>query len=329
MNIQIINQFKSLINQIKHDIDNGPKNKQMGNMYRLKSTRTVLDIIKNFKTKIISSNQLKDIKGIGKKSLARIDEILQTGKLEEITNTKDVEKYNESMSELEDVIGIGRRKAYDLIKNYNIFSIEQLKNAYENKTIELSDVIVKGLKYYGKIKENIPRNEIDKLYNIIIRLCYQIHPKLLCIICGSYRRQQTTSNDVDIVLVHTDLITKKDILKINYLEKFVSKMKSENIITESLTGEHVNSKYMGIYKLNKDYRRIDIRYVPYESFYTAILYFTGPKEFNKKMRNIAISLGYKLNEYGLYDKNNKMFKIIKEQDVFNKLNMSYLNPHER
>jgi DNA polymerase/3'-5' exonuclease PolX len=328
MNTLLINQFQLLINQIKYDIDNGPKNKQIENMFRLKSTLTVYNILKNFTNKIITSAQLKNIKGVGKKTLARIDEILNTGKLSEIDNTKNIIKYNKSLTELEDIIGIGRKKAYELIKNYNISSIEQLRDAYKNKTIKLSSVIIKGLKYYDKIKQNIPRSEIDKLYTIIIKICNNINPKLVCVICGSYRRQYPTSNDVDIVLVHTDLVTKNDIKQINYLELFVKKLKQINIITESLTSENTTSKYMGIYKLEKEYRRIDIRYVPYESFYSAILYFTGSKEFNKKMRMVALSMNYILNEYGLFD-DDKLFKITKEQDIFKKLNMEYTPPHLR
>ena len=101
-------------------------------------------------------------------------------------------------------------------------------------------------------------------------------------------------------------------------------------ITDSLTCDNVETKYMGFCKYKEYVMRIDIRYVPYDSYYTAILYFTGSKEFNKKMRKVAIKNGYMLNEYGLYDeKNNKQFKINSEKDVFDALNMHYLSPNDR
>ena len=57
---------------------------------------------------------------------------------------------------------------------------------------------------------------------------------------------------------------------------------------------------MGLCSFNNGpIRRIDIRYMPISSFYTALIYFTGSKNFNKQMRLYAIKLGYKLNEYGL------------------------------
>ena len=84
---------------------------------------------------------------------------------------------------------------------------------------------------------------------------------------------------------------------------------------------------MGFCKSDK-VRRIDIRYVPYKSYYSALLYFTGSGEFNRNMRTVAISLGYKLNEYGLY-KNGKKIKVKSEKDIFNELGMEYVDPSKR
>ena len=79
-------------------------------------------------------------------------------------------------------------------------------------------------------------------------------------------------------------------------------------------------------------RRIDIRYIPYESYFSALLYFTGSAELNKKMRIVAKNLGYKLSEYGLFpinQKNNDMIKINSEQDIFKILKIEYLIPRLR
>ena len=86
---------------------------------------------------------------------------------------------------------------------------------------------------------------------------------------------------------------------------------------------------MGFSKLNKNpVRRIDIRFVPFESYYSALLYFTGSYQLNRDMRLEAKKLGYKLNEYGLY-KNNKLIKINSEKDIFDKLKLDYKHPKYR
>lgn len=329
MNKTIVDQFKLLVKQIKYDIDFTTGKQQLINMYRLSSVQKVLKYLEGYPKKISSSDQLKGIKNIGAKSLIRIDEILKTGKLAEIKITEESEKYLQIISQLEDIFGIGRKKAYELFKKHDITSISDLQAKYKKGLIELPDNIIKGLKYVGKIKENIPRAEIDDLKLILDKTTLEINPKLFGVICGSYRRGNNVSNDVDFVLVHTNMKTKNDTLKHNYLTDFVNALKKKGIIVDSLTGDDVPTKYMGIVKIKKELRRLDIRYVPCESFYSAILYFTGSRDLNKKMRQLAIDSDYVLNEYGLFNEKQKMFKVTSEKDIFDLLGMEYLPPEKR
>ena len=330
MNDNIINQFRLLIKQIKFDIDFSSGKQQLIHTYRLKSIQNVLKIIENYKQEIKSSEQLKDIKGVGERSLERIDEILKTGKLAEIKISDDIDKYLNIITELEDIIGIGRKKAYELFKKHNITSIDDLQKKYDNNEINLPDNIIKGLKYAKTIKENIPRTEIEQFENILMKTTMKIDPQLFGVVCGSYRRQKETSGDIDFIITHTALKTKAD-NKINYIKQFVDILKKKNIIIDSLTQDDVPTKYMGICQLNQTlpYRRIDIRFIQYDSFYYAILYFTGSKDFNRKMRQVALTMGYTLNEYGLFDKNNNMFKVESEYEIFELLGMEYLTPDKR
>lgn len=329
-NDNIIDQFKLLIKQIKFDIDFSTGKKQIINMYRLRSVQQVLKILEKFPAKITSSNQLIGIKNVGKKSLKRIDEILETGNLSEIKISSDIDKYLEIISDLEDVFGIGRKKAYELFKEHDIKSIDDLKKKFKSGKITLPPNIIKGLEYVGKIKNRIPRSEIDDLNEILTKATLEIDPHLVGVICGSYRRELSVSNDVDFIIVHSNVINQNDTLKINYLHKLILLLKNKNIIIDSLTGDDVPTKYMGIYKLNNGpLRRIDIRYVAYESFYSAILYFTGSKDFNRKMRQLAVDMGYILNEYGIYDDKNNMIHVNSEKDIFDIVGLEYLTPDKR
>lgn len=331
-NKNIILQFNNLIKQIKFDIDNSKNSKERTiNSFRLQNIKNVLKIIENMKTEIKSSEELENIKGVGKNSLKRIDEIIKTGKLAEINYDIINNNYDKYLDELEKVIGIGRRKALELFTKYNIKSIKDLKQKYKSGEIELPDNIIKGLQYYNKVKQNIPRSEIDEIYNYIQETTKSIDPELFGVICGSYRRLQMSSNDIDVLLIHPKIKTKKDVVNNNYLDILVNKFIKSGFIIDSLTGSDVNTKYMGFCKLNKNtpIRRIDIRFIPYESYYYALLYFTGSKDFNKKMRQIAIDMGYTLNEYGLYNEKGKSFKVNSEKQIFELLNMEYLTPNLR
>ena len=108
-----------------------------------------------------------------------------------------------------------------------------------------------------------------------------------------------------------------------------------------------NTKFNGIIEVNGKARRIDIRFVPYENYYPALLYFTGSGNFNIEMRIKAKQLGYKLNEYHLYklkthksllpgkvaakkDIEDEVPVIVKsEKEIFDILSMDYLEPKDR
>jgi DNA polymerase/3'-5' exonuclease PolX len=123
---------------------------------------------------------------------------------------------------------------------------------------------------------------------------------------------------------------REDIENSNTLKKFISTLKKKYIITDDITSESVLSKYMGFCKYNNKTYRIDIRLVPLESYYTALIYFTGSYQLNTMMRLKAKKLGYKLNEYGLYKtKSDIPIMLNSEKDLFDILKIEYLEPQQR
>lgn len=335
-NQSIINEFQKLIKQIEYDMDNAPNRKEsIKHSFRLKQVKNIIKILSNYKKKITSGEQVQDIKGIGKDTVKRINEILKIGKLAEITIGEQTDKINKQLDELEQIIGIGRKTAHDLITKYNIKSIKDLKKAHKNGKILLNDNILMGLKYHGVYQQMIPRTEMVKMDYFLHQSARLVDYKLLVIICGSYRRLQMTSNDIDCMIVHPEIVTKKQLdTKKNYLHEFIKILVDKKFIVDSLTSHNPTNKYMGFCQVNKDspIRRIDIRYVPYNAYYTALLYFTGSGSFNQKMRMLAIESGYKLSEYGLYKKegdDNKKLKITSEEQIFEILGMEYLTPDKR
>jgi DNA polymerase/3'-5' exonuclease PolX len=334
-NQKIVKEFEQLIEQIKIQIDNAPTTKDyISNSFRLKQISNSLEIIKKFPKEIKNGNDLKDIKGIGKGTIKRIDEILSTGKLEEVKIKKKEKKYAEYIEELQKIFGIGHTKAYELVTKYNIKTIDALKKAYNDGTVDLPDQIVMGLKYHDIYKQNIPRQEIDKINQYLNGKAKEVNNQLNITICGSYRRGKKISNDIDVLIAHPNVKTKLQLMsKDNYLIKFINLLKNDKFILDDLTDKEPEKKYMGYCKYNNNpVRRIDIRYIPYDSYHAALLYFTGSGNFNKKMRGVATSMGYLLNEYGLFKLQNGKKKLIKtssEKEIFEALGMEYLPPEKR
>ena len=112
------------------------------------------------------------------------------------------------------------------------------------------------------------------------------------VICGSYRRGLESSGDIDLLISG---LTEEDDKKFDLID-FVKYLTEEGLIIDHLT-EKGTTKFMGV--CDKGYR-IDIRFIPHESFGAALMYFTGSKTFNTLVRTEALKQGYTLEEYGLY-----------------------------
>jgi DNA polymerase beta len=344
MNTNILDEFNRLLAFIQEDIDKLTFEKNVkaltANQFRLKQIKNIFNILKNYPKEITIDNyiELKDINGIGKGTIDRVKEILLTGKLLELGNFVDNKKEKKkSIEDLESVVGIGHIHAIELY-NKGITSVKQLKKKVKDKSIEVNEKIELGLKYYGKFEGNIPRKEIDKVYKIFKDIIKTLNKKLkpeeqyIFEFCGSYRREKPVSGDIDILISKMGNLKEEN----NYLSNIIKLLKEplkknndEPFLIDDLT-ELGKTKYMGFGKyLDNPIRRIDIRFVPYESYFSALLYFTGSSELNKKMRQIAKLKKLKLSEYGLFKENGDKITINDERDVFNILELEFLVPRLR
>lgn len=345
MNSNIINEFERLISFINEGLDKAQSEKDTkkitSDQFRIRQLKNVLSLLKKYPTKITLNNykELINVQGIGKGSIERIREILENGKLSELDKFVDISKEKKkAIEDLESVVGIGHVHALELFDK-GIKSVNDLKKKIKKGEIEVNEKILLGLKYYGKFQGNIPRKEIDKIYKILTDIFKKLNKKIpeekqfIFEIAGSYRREKPVSGDIDILISKKSDIDNKQ----NYLENFIKLLKEpikknndQPLLIDDLTDKNIETKYMGFSKYQDNPpRRIDIRFMPIESWWTALLYFTGSAELNKKMRQVAKSKNMKLSEYGLFKQDGKKIPINSERDVFNILEMEYLHPSLR
>ena len=336
MNSKIIAEFEKLITQKEHELVSAPPNQRVHKSFSLNQTRRALKLLEKYPTEITADDLpiLEAKPGIGKKTIARIAEILKSGRLKEIKKPKTIEKHVDRIEELEQVIGVGPQKAHQLVTEHKIYTVAALKKAVRSGKLEVDHAIAMGLKYFDKYQRKIPRKEITEIDAFIHRQTPFVGRDLFPIICGSYRRGKAHSNDIDLMITHPKIMTKKDLdEKPNLLRKLVTQLKKKQFIVDDLTDKDYENKYMGFARHQKNpVRRLDIRYIPYESYYSALLYFTGSGEFNRKMREHAIALGYKLSEYGLFRRDGEKWIRIpakSEKDIFDQLGLEYVCPEER
>jgi DNA polymerase beta len=330
-NKNIIKWFEFLLRQLEFYVDVKTGKDKLIYSYKLNSLSKALEVIRKLKFKIKSGSELKDYKGIGKGTIKRIDEIINTDKLNEVKQADISGEHLNYVDDLMKVFNIGRVKAYEIYTKHNIKSIDELKDAVKKGNIDLPESILKGIKYVDKIKTNIPRDEMDEIYTKLILIGIILDPDMDVRVCGSYRREKPTSNDIDVIISHPKIKTKLQTKKSDMFLKFIKILEKEHFIEDSFTSENVPTKYMGVCRLNKNslLRRLDIRFMPQESYYTAILYFTGSDGFNRRMRSVALSMGYTLNEYRLLDDKGNIMNVDSEMDVFDHLNMEYVKPKYR
>ena len=355
MNKVIIEQFENLvaytkfkIKEIEETDSETQENKLKTYKIKLRQLTKILNILKDYPEKITEKNldELLKIDGIGKGTITRVIEILETKKLSELDefvkkgiNLKVDKNKVKIINELEEVINIGNKLAIDLY-NQGIKSVKDLKSKHKKGLIELNEKVQLGLKYYGLVKREIPREEIDQINIFLQKKLSKLNKsedlndnnKYCLVICGSYRREKDYSNDIDVLL--TKFGTKKGTKdKTKHLEKFLDFIELNNkkkFLIDDLTEKSSPTKYMGFCKFNDNpIRRIDIRYIPYSSYFPALLYFTGSRDLNTRMRKIAKKMGYKINEYSLTDENGEEIKVKSEKSIFNFLGLEYIEPKLR
>ena len=262
--------------------------------------------------------QLISLPGVGETIVKKIKEYIQTGTLRLLERERADPK-----NIFSDIYGIGPKKAADLV-NKGITSIEQLR---EKQTDMLNNVQKIGLTHYEDILKRIPRKEVEEYKTRLEELFNQIkETDSQFEIVGSFRRGAKTSGDIDIIVTSEN----KEVFK-----KFIDKLLEEKIIIEVLSRGNTKSLVVAKLPLSDTVRRVDFMCTSKEEYPFAILYFTGSKIFNTVMRGRALTMGYSLNEHGLYKmdgkkKGGKLDKIFEnEEAIFDFLKMEYKEPNQR
>ena len=171
------------------------------------------------------------------------------------------------------------------------------KHIIHNKKIPIKTRL--AIQY--NVMTHIPRKMITRLIKIL--------PSKTTI-AGSYRRGLAFSSDVDI-------------LTSTPLDKYISDLKSRLKIRIYEQGE---SKVSCLVKKGGLVFKLDI--FRETDGIADLLFLTGSKEHNLKMRKKAKALGLKLNRYGLF-KNTTKLKYTSEEDIFKLLGMKYVKPSDR
>ncbi len=291
-----------------------------GEPFKARAYQKAQETIVMYQGDITSENyrDLESLPGIGSNVIAKIDEYIKTGTLR-VLERERADPYHI----FTEIYGIGPKKAKDLIDK-GVTTIDQLRQSQDEHLNTIQQV---GLKYYEDILLRIPRSEIDE-YNKIFNNTYEktkdVDTKYE--IVGSYRRNVKSSGDIDVIITSQN----RDVFK-----RFIDSLLEKGIILEILSRGPTKSLVIAKLPTENNARRVDFLYTTPEEYPFAVLYFTGSKIFNTVMRGRALTMGYSLNEHGMYkmDGKQKGAKIEQQFDnetsIFDFLKMKYKNPEDR
>ena len=330
MNKDIIKCFKTLIHIVNAKDDKGAS-------FKIREYTDTIKAISESKYDIKNIDDAKDILiSYGKKNptktLLKIEEILNTGTLRIIEETK-TDPLVKAVIHLTKIYSIGNKKAIHLYKQYNITTILELKQLVDKNPNVIHNKQKIGLTYYDDLIQRIPRDEMLEYQRVLLDIANKVDSEIQLSINGSFRRECETSGDIDVLITSNNPTSRK---------KFIQYLKNEHILIETLASG--KKKYMGISKLHgyNTYRHIDIIETTLEEYAFGILYFTGSGGFNVQMRKHALTKGYTLNEYCLSHYDTKINVSVEEiqskigksyfeteLDIFQFLELEYVEPKDR
>lgn len=290
------------------------------NVFRIRAYERAAQNIEGLTENIedfIKEDRLRDIPGIGVDLADKIKEIIKTHRLKFFENLKKT--IPAGLLDLLNIPSVGPKTAKLLYDKLNIKSISDLEAAIKKnklsgifgikeKTIEN---MLKGIELVKRGKERMSLALAIQVADEFLTPLKRLSEVKQISVAGSLRRQKETVHDIDILVISRR--------PEKVMDAFVRLPLVNDILAKGETKVSVRTK---------DDVQVDCRVVEEKSFGAALLYFTGSKNFNIKLRQLAIKKGLKINEYGVFRKNR--FVVGKtEEEIFKILGLEYVEPELR
>jgi len=289
------------------------------NSYR-KVSRIVGDLTEAIE-EVAADGRLESIAGVGKSTAAKITEYLAAGRID--LHEQLLAKVPPGLPALLGVPGLGPKTVAKLWRQGEITSIAELKSVYSDDPRRLTRVDGLGVKKSRQIWESlmfmasaggrILLGQADELAGRLLAEIAASKGAKRVAAAGSLRRGRETVGDIDLLCE-------------------APKSRGAEIITRFTEADGVRrviakGATKGSVVLEGDVQ-VDLRVVPAKSFGSALAYFTGSKEHNVRLRELAARKGLKLNEYGLF-KGDKPVAGGDEGGIYAALGLDWIAPELR
>lgn len=260
--------------------------------------------------------QILQIPSVGKSIGEKVHELLDTGTIGALDELRA--KIPAGVREMIAIPGLGPKKAMILYRDLGIADVEGLGAAVDAGQLA-------ELKGFGaKTEENIRRG-IERMTQASGRVLASVAMDLAEYFrerlggrkdvrrfefAGSLRRMVETVGDLDLLVASDDPVA--------VMEAFTGVGVTERVLAKGETKSSI---------LTTKGLQVDLRVVPADAWGAAMIYFTGSKAHNIRIREMAVRKGLKLNEYGLFRaKSGKLIVAETEEQVYEKLGLPWIPP---
>ena len=268
---------------------------------------------------LAAAGRLTEISGIGRDLAQKIAEFLKTGRIAALARLeRGVPK---GVLELVTVPGVGPKTARILCERLRITTLRELETALrQHRLLALPGFqatkeanILKGLEIVKRGRARMHQGIALPLASALIRFLERVPGVTRVSAAGSLRRMRETIGDLDLLAAaeRPPRIT----------AAFCASPFAARVLARGDTKASI---------LTRDDLQVDLRVVPAESFGAALQYFTGSKEHNVRLRELAVRKGLKVNEYGVFRvKTNARLAGREEEDVYQALGLPWIPPELR
>jgi len=266
------------------------------NQYRVRAyrdaARTISTLSRNVSQMVEEGEDLTQLPGIGEDLAGKIEQIVNTGDLKQLEEIE--QRTPPELAEMLDVAGLGPKRVQKIYEELGVTSMDELKEAAAQSQIR--DLHGLGPKTERKIAEDLERwsaesDEVRTRRDVAEERVEPLLDYLRTIdgierveAAGSYRRKKETVGDLDILAISE--------AGEEVISQFVDYEDVEEIVSQGETRSTVVFR-SGLH--------VDLRVVEEKSYGAALLYFTGSKQHNITLRNMALDEDLKINEYGVWD----------------------------
>ncbi|MCM8777088.1 MAG: DNA polymerase/3'-5' exonuclease PolX [Candidatus Omnitrophica bacterium] len=284
-------------------------------VFKVNAYRKAARVLREFSGDI-SAIHPSEIEGIGKGMVEKIEEYLKTGRIKKYEEV--IADIPNGLLELLNIPNLGPKTLQLLHKELGIKNITDLEKVINDGKVaalpgmgeKKEENIKKGILLYKAGRARIPLATALKVVREVINPLFSITESISP--AGSLRRMRETIGDIDI------LATGEKIEEI--INAFVRQPYVKDIVAKGDTKASVRISYENL--------QVDLRVVEKESWGAALLYFTGSKAHNIKLRGLAKDKGFKINEYGVF-KGAKKLAGKTEEEVYRVLGIGWIPPELR